>query len=140
MFVGTYEHALDGKGRVVLPSKFRNRLAQAGYLAPNDGCVALWPADEFDQMVDRVRERVRAGEDGPNILRGLASYSEEVTPDAQGRIIIPALLREFADLGPEVVVTGSFDHVEIWNLERWADLRPDLDETILRAVADGAGA
>lgn len=140
MFVGTYEHALDAKGRVVLPSKFRNRLAQAGYLAPNQGCVALWPADEFDGMVSRVRDRVRAGGEDPNILRGLSAYAEEVTPDAQGRIVVPTHLRGFADLGSEVIVTGAFDHIEIWNVDRWATLRPDLDETIIRAFADGAGA
>ena len=140
MFVGTYEHSLDGKGRVVLPSKFRNRLAQASYLAPHQGCVALWPADEFADMVARVRDRVRAGGESAEVLRGVSAYAEEVTPDAQGRILVPQHLRDFGDLGSEVVVTGAFDHIELWNVERWAALRPDLDETIIRAFAEGAGA
>ena len=113
MFVGTYEHSLDGKGRVVLPSKFRNRLAQAAYLAPHQDVSHCGRRTSSPTWWAGSASGVRAGGESAEVLRGVSAYAEEVTPDAQGRILVPQHLRDFGDLGSEVVVTGAFDHIEL---------------------------
>ena len=138
-FVGTYDHTLDGKGRLVLPAKFRSHFADAAYLSPWAGCVALWTAERFEVMVRRLEEEVRAGATDANVLRGLAARSEEVRPDAQGRIMIPARLQSFAKLERDLVVCGAIDWIEIWNAPSWDDMADDLAHSVAEAFRQGSG-
>ena len=71
-FVGTHEHSLDEKGRLVLPAKFRSYFAGAAYLTPHAGCLALWTPDGFDEMLSRLKEQIRTGEVEARVRRGLA--------------------------------------------------------------------
>ena len=86
MFVGTFEHSLDDKGRVVLPTTFRSRLAEGGFLTPYEHCLALWTPKEFEEFVDRLRQKVRNQEAAPSALRALLANAAEIKPDGQGRI------------------------------------------------------
>jgi len=141
VFVGTYEHLIDGKGRLVLPSKFRNKLPDGGYLGPvgvSSG-LGLWPPDAFSRMLERMAEQVRSGQTDANAVRGITYNSEEVTPDAQGRILLSPRLREWAGLGSEVVVLGAMDHIEIWNRATWLDQRDALARSATEALAAGHG-
>jgi len=138
-FVGTYDHTLDEKGRLVLPAKFRSHLNGPAYLSPWAGCVALWTADRFTAMVRRLEEEVRAGETEPGVLRGLAARSEEVRLDPQGRIIVPPRLREFAALERDVAVCGAIDWIEIWNAPDWEGMADDLDRSVAEAFRRGSG-
>ncbi len=138
-FVGTYDHTLDVKGRLVLPSKFRGYFADAAYLSPWAGCIALWTPDRFEEMVRRLEQEVRDGDTDPNVLRGLAARSEEVRPDAQGRIMMPSRLQSFADLDREIVVCGAIDWIEIWNSSSWNGMADELDESVATAFRQGSG-
>ena len=141
-FVGTYDHTLDAKGRLVLPSKFRGHFADAAYLSPGSGssrCVALWTPDRFDEMVGRLQEEVRDKDTDPAALRGLAAMSEEVRPDAQGRIMMPARLQLFAGLDREIVVCGAIDRIEIWNADSWNEMADELDQSVATAFQNGSG-
>ena len=131
-FVGTHERSLDDKGRLVLPARFRSHFSGVVYLSPGDGCISLWPSERFDLMVASVEEKIRSGELEPNVRRGVSSGSVEVSPDAQGRVMLPERLRAFARLEHEVVVCGAIDRSEIWNPATWMEMAPDLD----RLVAD----
>lgn len=137
MFVGRYEHTLDGKGRVVLPAKFRNHLAERAYLAPGGNCLALWLPEAFDAAVARLRTQVREGTADPNALRGLLANSDEVTPDSQGRILVNDRLRAFASLDRDVVLAGQDDHIEIWDARRWQSLETDIDASVAEAFLQG---
>lgn len=127
-FVGTHEHGLDDKGRMVLPAKIRAQLGETGMVGMADGCLGLWTVEGFDVIADRVAEKVEAGETSTAVLRKFMAFAAEVTPDQQGRVVIPQPLREYAGLGSEVVVNGRRDRAEIWAKERWdALVSPDAE-------------
>ncbi|MDH3705225.1 MAG: division/cell wall cluster transcriptional repressor MraZ [Acidimicrobiia bacterium] len=138
-FVGTFEHTIDAKGRLVLPAKFRGHLAKSAYLAPHGRCLALWEPQEFDSMLSRLREKARAQELASDVILSLTSASEEVGLDAQGRVLVSDRLRTFASLEREVVLLGAMDHVEIWDRASWEQQRPEMDALMTQALAEGLG-
>ena len=140
-FVGTHEHSLDVKGRLVLPAKFRSHFSGDAYLTISEyvGCIALWTPEGFDAMAARLKEQVRNGEVEAQAYRALAPSSELVRPDAQGRVMISERLRQHASLEHEVVVCGALDRIEIWNPTRWASVAPDLNRSLVDAFLQGGG-
>ncbi len=136
MFVGTFEHSVDEKGRLVLPALFRHHLADRGFLSQYDQCIGLWTPEGFEAVAARLTERVRAGEASQFALRAFAANAHEVKPDSQGRIMIPERLREFAGLQRDVVIIGALDRVEIWDARRWREAAAGSDESLTRAVTD----
>lgn len=119
MFVGTFEHSLDDKGRLVLPPTFRGRLTDGGFVTPYENCLAVWTAEGFQAFSDRLGAKVRNGEAPNNSLRLFLAATTDVKPDAQGRITLPPRLRELVSLGAEATLTGAGDHIEIWNRDAW---------------------
>jgi MraZ protein len=121
-FVGRYEHSLDAKGRVILPSKFRAAFERGGYLTENrERCLALWTPGEFERQMVLMQDRATESRTGRNRARLWASNSHEVELDRTGRMAIPAHLRVFADLQGDVLVHGAIDRVELWNPEVWRE-------------------
>lgn len=121
-FVGSFEHSLDAKGRIVLPAAFRSAFESSGYLikAP-DGCLALMSAGRFSTHARSIADQGGVGDSRQrNAKRAFFAATAEVTPDKQGRIAIPEDLRIFAQLDRECVVIGALDDVEIWSASRWA--------------------
>lgn len=121
-FVGRYEHTLDSKGRIILPAKFRGAFEHGGYLTENrEGCLALWTPGEFERQMQSMQEQSMAGRTERNRARLWAASSQETEIDRQGRMAIPAYLREFASLEGDVLVHGAIDRIEIWNPSVWQD-------------------
>ena len=119
-FFGRFEHGLDAKGRVILPAKFRVHFEHGGYLSQyHDGCLALWTPDEFEKQMIAMQQSASEGSGQRNLARVWASGSHEVEIDRQGRMAIPAHLREFAGLDGDVLVHGAIDRVELWNPGAW---------------------
>jgi MraZ protein len=108
------------KGRVILPARFRGQLGPQAYLSQyQDRCLALWTPEEFEkQMADmeRLQEQGRAER---NLARLWASSTTDVEIDRQGRMAIPAYLREFARLESAVLVVGALNRVELWSPAEW---------------------
>lgn len=119
MFLGEHLHSLDAKGRVILPARFREELSEAYVTSEVDGCLALWPPEDFRRRAQEMKERARGGPDDRNVARVFFAGAQKASPDRQGRVALPGHLREFAHLGREVVVNGVFDHVEIWDAASW---------------------
>jgi MraZ protein len=136
VFVGTFEHSLDGKGRVVLPSQFRNELSGRGFVAQYQQCLGVWTQEGFDEVASRLRDKVREGLAPQNAVRALAANAVQVEPDTQGRILIPQRLRDYAGLQREVAVIGALDRIEIWDAARWQEISGEADESLLAAVTD----
>ena len=135
MFVGTFEHSLDDKGRVVLPSTFREPARRRGYRLQFDNCLGVWTEEGFDDVARRLTEKIREGLAPQDAMRAFAANAHEVRPDSQGRITIPQRLREFAGLEREVVVIGAIDRIEIWDAARWGDVSAAIaDESLIQAV------
>jgi len=135
VFVGTFEHSLDDKGRVVLPRSFREPFtASYGYLTQFDRCLGLWTEEGFREMADRLIEKVRTRETTQDALRAFSANAETVRADGQGRITIAPRLRGFADLQGGTVLIGAIDRIEIWNTARWQDQTATADDSYVKAV------
>ncbi|HUX03630.1 MAG TPA: hypothetical protein VMV53_01800 [Acidimicrobiales bacterium] len=122
-FVGQFQHTLDAKGRLILPSKFRTEFERGGHLSPNtEGCVALWTPGEFARQAE---ERLLQSRSGGSLERQQARYwaanSSDVEFDKQGRFALPPAIREYGQLTGEVLVVGSLDHIELWAPAIYAD-------------------
>lgn len=138
-FVGHYEHSLDDKGRLILPSAFRGKLADGAIVTALDHCLAILPVEEFDRMADALEEQVSRGEVHPDAVRAFAFEADEVTPDAQGRIRLLPELREEVGLGGRVIVAGALRRVEIWDPERWSELSRQGRDRLASAIERGHG-
>src|SRR5258708_30040303 len=121
MFLGEFQHSLDAKGRVSLPVRIRDELEGGAVMARAlDGCLAVYPLAEFDQLARKLREVRERGSRERDAARSFFAGAVEITPDKQGRVAVPQHLREYAHLDREVMVAGSFDHIEIWDTQMFA--------------------
>ncbi len=135
-FFGRYEHALDLKGRVILPAKMRIHFNHPGYLTSHlEGCLALWTQEEFEHEVEVRQSQSESDAVSRNIVREWASAVFEVEVDRQGRMPIPANLRTFAGLDQEVLIVGMINRIELWSPDRWA--AKDLGDAADRAIPAG---
>ncbi len=136
MFLGEYQHSLDAKGRVILPARFRDQLEGGAVMARAlDGCLAVYPTVEFDRVARKLRE---ARERGPRERQAARSFfwgAVEITPDKQGRVAVPASLRDYAGLEREVTVAGAYDHIEIWDAQRFRE----RDREGIASMTEGEG-
>ena len=133
-FVGRYEHSLDTKGRVILPSKFRPDFERGGYLTQHrEGCLALWTPGEFQRQLQAMQQQAAEGKTARNRARLWSASSYEVEIDRQGRMAIPARLRGFALLEAEVLVHGAIDRIELWNPAVWEERVAPEERWLLEA-------
>lgn len=120
MFLGEYQHTLDAKGRLILPSKFRARLEAGCVLTKGqDGCLRVFPRDEFERLASQLREAKLSNQQSRDFLRVFFSGASDEAPDRQGRVTIPEPLRRYAHLEREVTVIGVGVHFEIWDRAGW---------------------
>ena len=123
VFVGTHERTLDDKGRLALPVAFRAQLGERGFLVDLGTCLAVYTEAGFREAVDRLNAEVRDGGADQDAVRLIASSAHEVSPDSQGRIVLPAGHRNAAALENEATVIGAINRVEIWNPTGWEELK-----------------
>ncbi|HET6896162.1 MAG TPA: division/cell wall cluster transcriptional repressor MraZ [Candidatus Baltobacteraceae bacterium] len=121
-FTGYVEHALDEKGRLIVPARFRERLGTGFILtiAPPDQCLALYPEATWAEFCDRLQAAPRKDDHYRRFVRHLFAHTDEVACDGQGRLLIPGALRAYAGIDRDVVSIGSFTRVEIWAKDRHA--------------------
>jgi MraZ protein len=120
MFLGTSDHSLDAKGRVILPAAFRKELGDSFYLTMGfEKCVQVMSAEQFDRFREQIRQL--PADKALALQYLMISPAVEVTPNSQGRVIIPQKLREDAGLTGEVTVVGMDTRVEIWDKAAFAD-------------------
>jgi len=119
-FVGRYEHSLDLKGRIILPARFRSAFDTHAFVSKhNERCLALWTPEAFEMKLDQMESIQDRTPQDRQMVRAWASGSAEVELDRQGRLAIPAYLREFAQLETAVLVHGAINHIEVWNPTEW---------------------
>ena len=136
MFLGEFQHSLDAKGRVILPVRFRAQLEGGAVMARAlDGCLAVYPVAEFDRVARKLREARERGSRERQAARTFFAGAVEITPDKQGRVAVPQHLREYAHLDREVMVAGSFDHIEIWDAQMFAE----RDAAGIASIVEGDG-
>ncbi|WP_425954305.1 division/cell wall cluster transcriptional repressor MraZ [Xylanimonas sp. McL0601] len=120
LLLGTHTPRLDEKGRLILPAKFRARLAPGLVMTRGqERCLFLLPMDEFGRMYEQVRQAPVTSRQARDYLRVLLSGASDEVPDKQGRISIPPVLREYAGLDRDVAVIGAGTRVEVWDRAAW---------------------
>lgn len=123
VFVGQYQHLLDPKKRLTIPSVWREQVGQPEQLFVLPGvnlpCLCVFPSREMARRLERIRSLSIADETGRNFLRTLASRSDLVPWDAQGRIRVKDELLDYAGLSSDVVLVGAFECFELWSPEKW---------------------
>lgn len=127
MFLGEYEHTLDAKGRLAVPAKFRGQLEPGAVLSKGMGrCLSVYTMARWEEK-SAVLVEGKADEELRDFERRIYPSASDVELDGQGRLVIPAKLREYAGLRGEVTVAGVRDHVEIWDRANWRDYQQRLD-------------
>jgi len=133
MFFGTYTPKLDDKGRIFLPARFRDELVEGLVVTRGqERCLNVWSREEFGRFTARLRELPVANKAGRDYVRMLFAGATDETPDKQGRITIPQMLRDYASLSKECVVIGANNRVEIWDAGSWAA----YEESQVQAFSD----
>ncbi len=128
MFTGEYRHSVDDKGRVAIPARFRAQLDEGAFVSRwIDGCAAVFPRSAFEQLAAKVAELPLADTSARTFSRFLFASAFEVELDRQGRIVLPASIREWAGLEAEAIVVGGRDHAEIWTPARWEAYRREME-------------
>jgi MraZ protein len=126
---GEFRHALDDRNRIAIPVRFRPRLAAGATLARwLDGCLALFPADEWEELAGKLRSLPTTNPAARSFGRFMSSGAVEVELDRQGRILVPQYLRDYAGLEPgEVMVVGALNRLEVWSPRRWETYRAQIE-------------
>ena len=132
MFLGTYSPRLDTKGRIILPAKFREELSAGLVLTRGqERCLYVFSAEEFERIHEQMRSAPLSSRQARDYMRVFLSGASDEVPDKQGRVTIPAALREYARLDRELVVIGAGSRAEIWDAQAW-------DEDLARTEAEFA--
>jgi MraZ protein len=120
VFLGTHTPKLDEKGRLILPAKFRDELAEGLVITRfQERCLAIWPRSVFIEVANAVRSASSSQQHVRDYQRMLASGASDETPDKQGRVMIPSHLRTYAGLDKDCVVVGAINRVEVWDAGAW---------------------
>ncbi len=120
MFLGTHRPRLDEKNRVILPAKFRDALADGLVMTKGqDRCLVVWTKAAFATYAAELRQGSQTNEKVRAYTRVLFASAYDDAPDRQGRIVIPAPLRQYAGLTKDCVVVGADTRIEIWDAEAW---------------------
>ena len=132
MFLGRYAHNLDAKGRLAIPARYRDALAEGVVLTRGiDRCLALYPLAAWRPLAEKVAALPLTDADARNFRRLVFAEAADLELDGQGRILIPPDLRRYAEIEREAFVVGVDTSIEIWSPARWETVSASLD-------ADGA--
>lgn len=120
MLMGEYQNNLDLKGRLVIPSKFREELKDKIVLTRGlDGSLFIYSYDNFKKLTDKLNTLSFTDKESRNFVRFITSGAITLEFDKQGRIIIPNYLKEYAKLEKEVIIVGVLNRIEIWSTQNW---------------------
>jgi MraZ protein len=142
VFLGTHSPRLDDKGRLFLPAKFRDELAEGLVITKGqERCLFVFPMTEFTRLAEQLRGAPVTHKAARAYSRVFFASASDEVPDKQGRITIPPHLREYAGLSKDCVVIGASTRVEIWDQAAWEtylaeseDAFADIEEEVLPGV------
>lgn len=138
MLIGEYSHNIDAKGRLNFPAKLREDLGQRFIVTKGlDDCLFVYSLEEWEELERKIKELPMSK--ARTIQRYLFSGACEVEPDKQGRILIPANLREFAGLEKDILIIGASNRAEIWNRSKWENACGDLNSDAIAQAMDELG-
>lgn len=122
MFMGEYNHTIDTKGRLIIPSKFRELLGDEFIVTKGlDGCLFVFPKNEWQIFEEKLRTLPLTQKSARTFTRFFVAGATTCELDKQGRILLPSTLREFAELEKDVVLAGNLNRIEIWSKAKWIE-------------------
>jgi MraZ protein len=128
MFNGESNHSVDTKGRLIIPTRFRDELGDEFKVTRGlDGCLFVFPIGEWQAFEEKLRALPLTQSNARRFTRFFVAGAQTCELDRQGRVLLPATLREFAGLEKDVVVTGMINRVEIWDKARWSQYNAEGD-------------
>ncbi|MEW6623134.1 MAG: division/cell wall cluster transcriptional repressor MraZ [Bacillota bacterium] len=128
MFMGEYQHSIDPKGRLIVPSKFRDDLGLKFVITKGlDNCLFVYPMDEWKLLEEKLKNIPFTKADARAFVRFFFSGANECELDRQGRILLPSNLRDYAKLDKDVVIIGVSSRIEIWAKEVWEDYSKEAE-------------
>lgn len=132
MFIGEYQHAVDSKNRIIIPSKFREELGDKFVLTKGlDGCLYAYTISEWGILEEKLKKLPLTSKDARAFVRFFFSGANEIEVDKQGRALIPQNLLEYANINKEIVSIGVSTRIEIWSKDKWNEYNNsniDFDE------------
>ncbi|MEF2291635.1 MULTISPECIES: division/cell wall cluster transcriptional repressor MraZ [Virgibacillus] len=130
MFMGEFQHNIDAKGRIIVPSKFRDQLGDSFVVTRGlDQCLFVYPMEEWSILEEKLKKLPLTKKDARAFTRFFFSGAVECEIDKQGRINIPQSLRNYAGIEKECVVIGVSNRIEIWSSEQWESYVTDSEES-----------
>ena len=142
MFMGEYNHTIDAKGRLIIPSKFREALGDEFVVTKGmDGCLFVFDNSEWQAFEAKLRSLPMIDKEARQFTRYFLAGAASLEVDKQGRILLPAVLREFADITKDAVLVGVGNRVEIWSKARWEGTitYQDMEEISRHMIELGIG-
>ena len=128
MFLGEFIHTFDEKGRLTIPAKFRDGLADGLVVTRSiDPCLAIYPMEEWNELAAKVSQLPMTDRLARAFRRLVFANASDATLDKQGRVLIPPRLREYAGLDSEAIVTGLNTYIEVWSPELWGEEREHVE-------------
>ncbi len=122
MFMGEYNHTIDAKNRLIIPSKFREALGEEFVVTKGlDGCLFVYDNDAWAEFEEKLKALPLTNKEARTFVRFFLAGAASVEVDKQGRILVPSVLKEFAGINKDVVLIGVASRIEIWSKERWED-------------------
>lgn len=133
---GEFQHTLDAKGRLFIPSKLREELGDSFVVTKGlDCCLFLYPQEAWEKLEDKIRQLPMSK--SRNLQRFFLSSASDVAVDKQGRIVVPSVLRDYAALRHDVTIIGVLERAEIWDRQAWNVYNGELDtENIVQAMEE----
>jgi MraZ protein len=129
MFLGRYEHNIDEKGRITIPSKFREALGETVAVTQGfDGNLQAYPPELFDLLAERIRGLSLMDPNTRKLRRIFFSNAEKIDFDKAGRILLPAFLRASANLSDTAILVGSGEYFELWSPDNWQVQQTSLND------------
>lgn len=129
MFTGEYQHTIDDKGRLIMPSKFREILGDSFMITKGlDSCLFVYPQQEWENLEGKLKNLPFTNKDARAFARFFFSGASECETDKQGRILISGILREYAKISKDVVIIGVGTRIEIWSGEIWAGYSEETEQ------------
>ena len=124
MFIGEYQHTIDEKGRLAIPSKFRASLAKGAVVTRGlDNCLFLYPKKDWQELAVKLSKLPISQANTRAFSRLMLAGAMDVFLDKQGRITLPDYLRKYADLKKAAVVAGLYKRIEVWDAEIWKNYK-----------------
>lgn len=128
MFIGEFTHSLDSKGRLSIPSKFRDKLTAGAAITKGfDENLFIFPQEEWEKKAERLADRNSYKANTRALKRHMLAGAMDVEIDNQGRVLIPEYLRDYADLKDKVVIAGLYNQLELWDEENWEQRKKERE-------------